>query len=145
MHSLPSETSGPPTSSPRSATCSQCRTAAAGCSRYQFLSRMSPITRAQLVNQKDLLVDELAALADTIMLTQASVQSLLAEKDADRHNADVLTVRQRSSASAPPPPKEKKKGKAEECWFHQKWGKEAKSCRKPCCWSGIEYWGGTKD
>ena len=115
------------------------------CSRYQFLSRMSPITRAQLVNQKDLLVDELAALADTIMLTQASVQSLLAEKDADRHNADVLTVRQRSSASAPPPPKEKKKGKAEECWFHQKWGKEAKSCRKPCCWSGIEYWGGTKD
>ena len=31
--------------------------------RYQFLSRMPPITRAQLVNQKDLTVDELAALA----------------------------------------------------------------------------------
>ena len=40
------------------------------CARYQFLSRMPPITRAQLVNQKDLTVDELAALADTIMLSQ---------------------------------------------------------------------------
>ena len=43
------------------------------CLRSQFLSRMPPITRAQLVNQKDLSVDELAALADTIMLSQASV------------------------------------------------------------------------
>ena len=52
-----------------------------GCyySRYQFLSRMPPITRAQLVNQMDLTVDELAALADRIMLSQASVQSLMAE------------------------------------------------------------------
>ena len=36
------------------------------CSRYQFLSRMPPITR---VNQKDLTVDKLATLADTIMLS----------------------------------------------------------------------------
>ena len=93
---------------------------------------MSPITRAQLVNQKDLTVDELAALADTIMLSQASVQSLMAEVDAEHHNAEVLTVCQRPTTSAPPPPKEKKKGKTEVCWFHQKWGKVAKSCRKPC-------------
>ena len=39
------------------------------CSWYQFLSRIPPITRAQLVNQKDLTVDKLAALADTIMLS----------------------------------------------------------------------------
>ena len=114
------------------------------CSRYQFLSRMPPIIRAQLMNQKDLSVDELAALAETISLSQASVQSLLAEVDADRHNAKVLAVRQRPTASALPPPKEKK-GKMEICWFHQKWGKEAKSCRKPCFWSGNGYWGGTKD
>ena len=92
---------------------------------------MPPITRAQLVNQKDLTVDEHAALADTIMLSQASVQSVLAEVDADCHNAEVLAVRQHPSTSAPPPPKEKKKGKTELCWFHQKWGGEAKSCRKP--------------
>ena len=76
------------------------------CSRYQFLSRMPPITRAQLVNQKDLTVDELAALADTIMLSQASVQSVLAEVDADHHNAEVL--RKRPSASASPTPVKEK-------------------------------------
>ena len=65
------------------------------CARYQFLSRVPPITRAQLANQKDLTVDEPAALADTIMLSQASVQSLMAELDADRHNSEVLAVRQR--------------------------------------------------
>ena len=107
------------------------------CSRYQFLSRMPPITRAQLVNQKDLTMDKLAALVDMIMLSQASVQSVLAKVDADRHNADVLVIRQRPTASAPPPLKEKKKGKPELCWFHQKWGREAKSCRKPCSWSGV--------
>ena len=68
------------------------------CSRYKFLSRMPPITRAQLVNQKDLTVDKLAVFADTIMLSQASVQSILAEVDADRHNSDVLAIRQRPSA-----------------------------------------------
>ena len=115
------------------------------CSRYKFLSRMPPITRAQLVNQKNLTVDELAALADTIMLSQASVQSVLAKVDADPHNTEVLAVLQRPSASAPPPPKEKKKGKPELCRFHQKWGREAKSCRKPCSWSGNGYWGVTKD
>ena len=105
---------------------------------------MPPITRAQLVNQKDLTVDELAALADTIMLSQASIQSVKAKVDADPHNSDILAVRQRPSASAPPTPKEKK-GKPELCWFHQKWGLEAKSCRKPCSWSGNGYWGLTKD
>ena len=93
------------------------------CSKYQFLSRIPPITRAQLVNQKDLSVDGLAALANTIMMSQASFQSLLAEVDADRHNAEVLAVRQRPSAAAPPPPKEKKKGNPEPCWFHQKEGR----------------------
>ena len=101
------------------------------CSRFQFLSRMPPITRAQLVNRKELTVDELAELADTIMLSQASVQSVLAEVDADRHNAEVLALRPRPTAS---PTKEKKK-KADLCWFHSKWGKEAKSCRSPCSWS----------
>ena len=72
------------------------------------------------------------------MLLQASIQSLLAEVDTDHHNADVLTVRQRATASAP-------QGKTEVCRFHQKWGKEAKSCQKPCSWSGNRYWGGTKD
>ena len=57
------------------------------CLRYQFLSRMPPITRAQLVNQKDLSMVELTALADTIMLSQASIQSLMAEVDRDHHNA----------------------------------------------------------
>ena len=41
------------------------------CARYQFLSRMPPIIRAQLVNQKDLTMEELAALVETIMLFQA--------------------------------------------------------------------------
>ena len=95
------------------------------------------------MNQKDLTVDELAALADTIMLYQASVQSVQAKVDADRHNAEVLLP---PTASAPSlPPKQKKKGKAEVCWFHQKWGREAKSCRKPCSWSGNWYWGVTKN
>ena len=66
------------------------------------------------MNQKDLSVDELAALADTIMLSQASVQSLMAKVDADRNNAEVLAVRQCPSAFATlPPSKEKKKGKQE--------------------------------
>ena len=69
---------------------------------------MPPITRAQLVNQKDLSVDELAALVDTIMLSQASVQSLMAKVDADRYNAKVLAIRQRPTPS-PAPVKEKKK------------------------------------
>ena len=43
------------------------------CARYQFLSRMPPITRAQ----KDRTVDKLAALADTIMLSQASLHNLI--------------------------------------------------------------------
>ena len=115
------------------------------CLRYQFLSRMLPITRAQLVNQKDLTVDELAALADTILLSQASIQSLLAEVTTDQHNAEILAVRQRPSTFALlAPTKEKKKVvkvKQEVCWFHQKWGKEAKPCRKPCSWSGNGYWG----
>ena len=111
------------------------------CSCFKFLSRMPPITRAQLVNRKELSVDELAELADTIMLSQASVQSVLAEVDANQHNAEVLALRPRSSAL---PQKEKKKAKPELCWFHSKWGKEAKSCRSPCSWSGNGYWGATK-
>ena len=106
---------------------------------------MSPITRAQLVNQKDLTVDELAALADMIMLSQASVQSVPAEVNADRHNAEVLTLRQRTSASASPTPaKEKKKVRVKQkiCQFHQKWGREAKSCRKPCLLAGKWVLGG---
>ena len=78
------------------------------CARYQFLSRMPLITRAQLVNQKDLSVDELAPLADTISLSQVSVQSLIAEVDTDRHNTEVLTVRQRPVASSPSAPAKKK-------------------------------------
>ena len=104
---------------------------------------MPPITRAQLVNRKDLTVDELAELADAIMLSQASVQSVLAEVDTDQHNAEVLALRPRPSAPSPPQ-KEKKKGKPELCWFHSKWGRDAKSCRKPCSWSGNRYWGVTK-
>ena len=103
------------------------------CARYHLLSRMPPITRAQLVNQKDLSVDELFALADTIMLSQPYLHNLMAEVEADRHNTDVLTVRQRSSAL--PPSKEKKKKarvKPEICWFHGRYGKDAKSCRQPC-------------
>ena len=49
------------------------------CANYQFLSRMLPIMRAQLVNQKDLTVDKLAALADTIMLSQASLHKVHTE------------------------------------------------------------------
>ena len=107
---------------------------------------MPPITRAQLVNQKDLTVDELAALADTIMLSQASFQTLMAEVDNDRLNSEVLALRQRPAAS-PTPAKEKKKTrvKQETCWIHQKWGKDAKSCRQPCSWTGNGYWGGSKD
>ena len=59
----------------------------------------------------------------TIMLSQASVQSLMAEVDTNRHNTEVLAVCQRPSASASPTPtKEKKKVrvKQEVCWFHQK-------------------------
>ena len=57
------------------------------------------------MNQKDLTVDELATLADTISLLQASVQSLLAKVGADRHNVEVLAVSQRPTASALRPPK----------------------------------------
>ena len=53
------------------------------CARYQFLARMPPITRAQLVNQKDLTVDELSALADTIMLSQASLHNILTQIQAE--------------------------------------------------------------
>ena len=92
-------------------------------------------------------MDKLAALADMIiMLSQASVQSLMAKVDADLHNAEVLAVCQRPIAS-PAPAKEKKKVrvKQEVCWFYQKWRKDAKSCRQPCSWMGNGYWGGSKD
>ena len=72
----------------------------------------------------------------------------MTEINADRHNAEVLAVRQRPSTFASTAPaKEKKKAKVKQqaCWFHQKWGKEAKSCWKSCSWSGNGYWGGTKD
>ena len=109
---------------------------------------MPPLTRAQLVNQKDLTVDELAALTNTIMLFQANLHNLMGEVEADCHNSEVLTVRQRSSAS-PTPSKEKKKMKTrvkpETCWFHMKFGQDAKSCRQPCLWTGNRYWGGSKD
>ena len=59
-------------------------------------------------NQKDLSIDQLAALAEAIMLSQANFHNLMAEVDADYHNADVFTDRQLSSAS-PTPSKEKKK------------------------------------
>ena len=105
---------------------------------------MPPITRAQLVKQKDLTVDELATLADTIMLSQANVQSLMAEVTADQHNAEVLAIRQRPSSSASyASTKEKKKAVKtmhKVCWLHQKWGREAKSCHKHCYWSGNGYW-----
>ena len=99
--------------------------------RYQFLSRMPPITRAQLVNQKDLSVDKLAALADT-MLSQANLHNLMAEVEADHHNTNVLTIHQCSSASWPP--KEEATVKLDICWFHGRYGKDAKSCRQPCSW-----------
>ena len=55
---------------------------------------MPPITRTQLVNQKDLTVDELATLADMIMLSQVNLHNLMAEEvNANRHNSEVLAVR----------------------------------------------------
>ena len=75
------------------------------CARYQFLSRMPPIRRAQLVNQKDLSVNKLAALADMIKLSQASLHNLMAEVDANSHNDEVFAVNpfsQRASASKKP-------------------------------------------
>ena len=61
----------------------------------------------------------------------------MAEVNADCHNAEVLAIRQRPTAT-PASVKEKKKTKVkpEYCWFHQKWGKDAKSCRQPCSWTG---------
>ena len=55
--------------------------------------------RAQLVNQRDLTVDELATLMDTIMLSQVSLHNLMAEVDSDRHNNEVFTVNQCSLSS----------------------------------------------
>ena len=81
------------------------------CARYQFLSRMLPITRTQLVNQKDLTVNELAALADTIMLSQASLPNVLTEIQADQHNEQVFNLRRPPPETSsgdllrrPPPP-----------------------------------------
>ena len=87
----------PPSSSPPSATfsCCYCK---CYCVRYQFLSRKPLITRAQFVNQKDLMVDELANLADRVMLSQASLHNQMAQAGADHHNDEVSL-----STSAPHP------------------------------------------
>ena len=49
------------------------------CSRYQFLSRMPPIMRAQLVSKKDLSMDKLTTFTDDIMLSQTTINNLMAE------------------------------------------------------------------
>ena len=67
------------------------------CTCYQFLSRMPPITRAQLVNLKDLTGDELAALVDAIMLSQASLHNIMAEVAADQQNKQLFNVSQRAA------------------------------------------------
>ena len=99
---------------------------------------MPPITRAQLLNQKkNLIVDELATLLDTIMFSQGNLHNLMAEVDANLQNSEVLAVRQRSS---PPPQlsqeKKRTRVKPKICWFHGRYGKDAQSCRQPCSWTG---------
>ena len=64
------------------------------------------------------------------MLSQASVQSLMAEVDADHHNAEDRQCPSASASPATTKEKKKVKVKQEVCWFHKKWGKEAKSCRQ---------------
>ena len=108
------------------------------CSRFQFLSRMPPITRSHLVNHEELTVDELAALADTIMLSQAAL------------SVDIHHVKpEKPTASSPTVPtkkeKQQKKKTTGPCWFHAKYGEDAKSCRDPCSWkSGNGHRGGSR-
>ena len=123
------------------------------CARYQFLSRMPPIMRAQLVNQKDLTVDELAALVDTIMLSQASLHNVLTEIQADQHNEQVFNLwrpplaTSTASALKSSTPQQSSKGKKKKkiCWFHGKFGKNATSCRPPCSMAGNGQWGSSRD
>ena len=96
-----------------------------------------------LVNQNDLSVDELATLAGTIMLSQASLHNLMVEGDADCHKDKVFAGNQRPSSS-PKKLQEKKKTarvKQKTCWFHSRFSKDAKSCCLPCSWSGNGHRG----
>ena len=114
---------------------------------------MPPITRAQLVNQKDLTVDELAALADTIMLSQASLHNVLTEIQADQHNEQVFNLQRATlatsstSASKSSTPQQSSKGKKKKeiCWFHGKFGKNATSCWPPSSMAGKGQGGSSRD
>ena len=59
------------------------------CSYYQFLSRIPPITRAQLLSKKDHSIDKLAALAYNIMLSQTAINNLMAEAVSEHLQEDV--------------------------------------------------------
>ena len=116
--------------------------------RGLFLQRMPGNIRMVLASTADSVsLEELAALADKVMDVAApsiaAVSTPQATTDMEQLRAEVtrlkeavtsLTKSRRSGRSPSPHPSTD----STLCWYHQRFGKDARKCRPPCSWSGND-------
>ena len=116
--------------------------------RGLFLQRMPGNIRMVLASTADSIsLEELAALADKVMdvaapsiaavsTSQATteVEQLRAEVTRLKEAVTSLTKGRRSGRSPSPHPSTD----STLCWYHQRFGKDARKCRPPCSWSGND-------
>ena len=116
--------------------------------RELFLQRMPGNIRMVLASTADTVsLEELAALADKVMDVAApsiaavgtsqitsDVELLRAEVTRLKDVVSSLTKsRQPRRSPSPHPPTD-----ATLCWYHRRFGKDARKCRPPCSWSGND-------
>ena len=116
--------------------------------RELFLQRMPGNIRMVLASTADTAsLEELAALADKVMEVAApsvaafntpqissDVELLRAEVTRLKDAVSALTKSRPAKRSPSPRPT----SDATLCWYHQRFGKDARKCRPPCSWSGND-------
>lgn len=119
--------------------------------RGLFLQRMPSNIRMVLASTADSIsLEELATLADKVMdvaapsiaavgtpQTTTGVEQLRAEVTRLQDTVTALTKgrQPRRSARSPSP---HPSTDSTLCWYHQRFGKDARKCRAPCSWSGND-------
>ena len=110
--------------------------------RALWLQRMPPAVRAGITNFMKMPEDEILQLADSLQgSTQASDDShVCSSQNHDEHsdNEDISAVpypqrrRKKSPARKRDAPSKKKTATKDICYYHARFGKEARNCKTPC-------------
>lgn len=98
-----------------------------------------------LAASADKLIQAQRQAADGVLVSSAAQEAAFPpDTDPDHPNSTVAALQRPASRtahrpSAPPPHPLRKQDGA--CFYHRRWGSEARNCRTPCSWQGNELAG----